>query len=87
MESKHCGYNTSASWKGRAFSLCEDSLSLSLSRSLFTLSFPHQTPASTDDALKQSLCGLHTKQCEAAFKSKRPEKWREVSNTLLSMHK
>lgn len=31
--------------------------------------FHHQTSATTDDALKETLCGLHTKQYKAALKA------------------
>lgn len=50
---------------------------ISLSLSLFcpsSASFPQQSLASTDDALKLSLCGLHTKQRKADLKASGQEK-------------
>lgn len=82
IKSKHCGKNTNASLqRQRLF------LALASSPRFHPLFFPHQTPASTDDALKRSLCALHTKQSEAALKKQAAErKSGEVSNALLSMH-
>lgn len=55
--------------------LCEDFspfiLLLSLSLSSPASLFAHQTSASTDDARKESMRVLHTKQQKAAFNSKR----------------
>lgn len=52
------------------FSVCKNSLFHFSPLSLSSPSlFPHQTAASTDDALKERLCGLHTKQQKAAFKA------------------
>lgn len=71
IKSKHCGQNMDGFWKCCAFSgtLCKE-FSLSFYSSLSSPSlFPHQTSASTDDALKESLCGLHTKQYTAALKA------------------
>lgn len=85
IESKHCGKKKKHKRlfaKGSAVS--RSRLLSPVSPSLF---FPHQTPASTDDALKRSLCALHTKQSEAALKKQAAErKSGEVSNVLLSMH-
>lgn len=68
IKSKHFGQNMDAFWKCCGFSgaLCKDFFSPALSSPSL---FPHQTSASTDDALKESLCGLHTKQSKAALKA------------------
>lgn len=77
-------------WKCCAFSgtLCKEfSLFIFFPLSLSSPSlFPHQTSASADDALKESLCGLHTKQRKAALKASGQRKSSGVSNMLLNMH-